>query len=138
MQRLPPKLFCSSFPAIPFLEMFQKKAPASCLSFVLEERHSQKGLANELAQHVASRRHNSARVRVAEQAFDTHMLRERGTAANAHGRGGDADGDVASSRFAFKHAQHGGLARALKMLNQIVDTRGKSVCLNLHGRELRP
>src|SRR5207253_4461576 len=53
-------------------------------------------LADELAQHVASRRHNSARVRVAEQALDAHMLRERRTTTNAHGRRGDADGDVAA------------------------------------------
>ena len=51
---------------------------------VLEERHSQQRLPDELAQNVARRRHDSARMRIAEQAFDVQMLGERRTTANAH------------------------------------------------------
>src|SRR5215472_377926 len=105
-----------------FSEMLQKSA-RSCCGLVLKERHSQKRFGDELAQHVASWRHNRARVRIAEQAFDTHVPRERRTATNAHGCRGDADGDVTRGRFGFEHAQHCRLAGTLKMLDQIVDTR---------------
>ena len=41
---------------------------------ISEERHSQQRLPDELAQNVAGWRHDSARVRITEQAFDTQML----------------------------------------------------------------
>ena len=39
-----------------------------------EQRHSQHRLADEFAQHVARRRHHSARMGIAEQALDGHVL----------------------------------------------------------------
>src|SRR5947209_3366652 len=44
-----------------------------CATFS-KQRNSQKQLPDELAQNIAGRRHDSARVRIAEQAFDTQML----------------------------------------------------------------
>jgi hypothetical protein len=41
---------------------------------ISEERHSEQRLPDELAQNVTGRRHNSARVRIAEQAFNAQML----------------------------------------------------------------
>src|SRR5205085_8106559 len=118
-------------------EMFRKALLALATRLALEERHSQKQLGDELAQYVARWGHDGARVRIAEQAFDAHMLGERRTPANAHCCRGDGDGDIACRRFCFKHAQHGCLAGLLKMLNQIVDARREAVGINLHGRELR-
>src|SRR6516164_1623483 len=110
----------------------------TCSALVSEERHSQKRLGDKLAQPTASWRHYSARVRVPEEALDTHMLRERCTPADAHCRRGDADGYVPCCGFGFKHAQHGCLAGLLKMLNQIVDACREPIHINLHRRELRP
>src|SRR5689334_10016993 len=41
---------------------------------LLEERHSQKGFPDELAQNISRRRHHSPGVRIAEESLDTQML----------------------------------------------------------------
>src|SRR5258705_7012117 len=77
-----------------------------------EQRYSQNGLADEFAQNVARRRHNSARMGIAEQSLTCR-------------------------RLALEHAQHGGIAGALKVIDEIVDARRKPVSLDLHRRKLR-
>src|SRR5258705_9546599 len=102
-----------------------------------EQRYSQNGFADELAQDVAGRRHNSARMGIAKQSLDGHMLGKRSASAHPHRRRGDGDGNVTCRRLALEHAQHGGIPGALKVIDEIVDARRKPVSVDLHGRELR-
>src|SRR5713226_9580980 len=103
----------------------------------LEQRYSQNGLADELAQNIARRGHHSACMGVAEQSLDGHMLGKRGASAPAHRRRGDGDSDITRRRLALKHAQHGGFSGALKVIDEIVDARRKPVSVDLHRRKLR-
>jgi transposase len=103
----------------------------------LEQRQPQHRLADELTQDVASRRHDRAGVSIAEQPFDGHMLRERGTAARPHRRRSDGDGGVSCCRLGFEDAQHGRLAGMLEVIDHVVDARRKPVRVDLHGCKKR-
>src|SRR5215216_2535376 len=69
-----------------------------------EQRYSQNGLADEVAQNIARRRHHCARMGIAEQSLDGKVLGKRGAAAHPHRRRRDGDRDLASSRLALEHA----------------------------------
>src|SRR5205823_12681145 len=49
-----------------------------------EQRYSQNGFADEFAQNVARRRHNGARMGIAEQSLDRQMLLKPGPSARPH------------------------------------------------------
>ena len=59
-------------------------------------------LADELAQHVAGRRHDGARMRIAEQTLDVEVLGERCAAAGPHRRRRDGDRGVARCGLASR------------------------------------
>src|SRR6187399_309221 len=48
------------------------------------QRHAEGGPADELVQRLGRRCHHPGRQRVAEQAFDAHLLTERRSAAQTH------------------------------------------------------
>src|SRR5260370_37178493 len=82
-----------------------------------EQRYSQNGFADEFPQNIACRRHNSARLRVAEQPLDGQMLGKRSTSARPHRRRGDRDSDITCRRLALQYAQHGGVSAALHVID---------------------
>ena len=43
-----------------------------------------------------------------------------------------------AAALVFQHAQHGRVARALEMIDKVVDARREPVGLDLHSCELRP
>src|SRR6266576_2822331 len=102
-----------------------------------EQRYSQNGFADEFPQNVAGRRHDSARMGIAEQSLNGQMLGKRSASAPPHRRRGDGDGNIACRRLALEHAQHGGLSGALKVIDEIVDARRKPIRIDLHRRKLR-
>ena len=64
------------------------------------------------------------------------MLGKRRASAHPHRRRGDGDRDITCRRLALKHAQHGGIAGALEVIDEIVDARRKPVSVDLHRRKL--
>src|SRR3974390_3677934 len=75
---------------------------------------------------------------IAEQPFDGHVLRERCAAAGPHRAGSDGDGNLSSRRFRFEHAQHRRVTWTLKMVDQIINTCGETVSIDLHRCDLSP
>src|ERR1700730_8272589 len=65
------------------------------------------------------------------------MLGKGSASAHAHCRRGDGDGDIARRGLALEHAQHGGLAGTLKVIDKIVNARRKPISVDLHRRKLR-
>src|SRR5260370_34625997 len=65
------------------------------------------------------------------------MLGKRGSSAHPHGCRSDCDGKVTCRRLALEHAQHGGIAGALEVIDEIVDARGKPISIDLHRCKLR-
>lgn len=102
-----------------------------------EQRYSQNGFADEVAQNIARRRHDGARMGIAEQSLDGQMLGKRSASAHPHRRRGDGDSNIACRRLALEYAQHGGLLGALKVIDEIVDARRKPIRIDLHRRKLR-
>src|SRR5262252_3370591 len=86
-----------------------------------EQRYSQDGFADEVAQNVARWRHHSARMSITEQSLDRQMLGKCSAPAHAHRRRGDADGNITGRRLALEHAQHRGIPRALEVIDEIVE-----------------
>src|SRR6476646_3066826 len=66
-----------------------------------EQRNSQNGFADEFAQNIARRRHDGARLRVAEQSLDGQVLGKRSASANPHRCRGDGDGNITCRRLAL-------------------------------------
>ena len=103
----------------------------------LEQRHPQDRLADEFTQHIARWRHHCACVGIAEQPFDGHVLCERCSAASPHRGRSDGDGYVSSRHFSFEDAQHRCVTWMFKVVDQIVNTCGKTVSVDLHRGDLR-
>src|SRR5262249_45402764 len=103
-----------------------------------EQRYSQNGFADELAQNIAGRRHDRAGMGIPEQSLDGQMLGKRGTSTYPHRRRGHGDSNITCRRLALEYAQHGGISRTLKMIDEIVDARGEPISVDLHRRKLRP
>src|SRR5690348_6733305 len=97
-----------------------------------EQRNSQDGFADEFAQNVARWRHDGTRLRVAERSLDGQMLGKRSAAARPHCRRGNGDGNITCRRLALEHAQHGGIAGALQMIDKVVDARREPISVDLH------
>src|SRR5262249_33298428 len=102
-----------------------------------EQRYSQDGFADEVAQNVARGRHHSARMGIAEQSLDGQMLGKCSASAHTHRRRGDADCNITSRRLALEHTQHRGIPRVLKVIDEIVEARRKSIRVDLHRRKVR-
>src|SRR5258708_13179665 len=103
-----------------------------------EQRYSQNGFADELAQDVACRRHNSTRMGIAKQSLDGHMLGKRSASAYPHRRRGDGDGNVTCRRLALEHAHHGGIPGPPKAIAETPHPPPKPPPLHLHAPHLPP
>ena len=74
---------------------------------------------------------------VTEQSLDGHVLGKRSASAHPHRRRGDGDSNITCGRLALEYAQHGGISGALKVIDEIVDARRKSIRVDLHRGKLR-
>src|SRR5712671_2357011 len=122
------------WPLVPSSLTFDITPPLS--SKRSEQRHSQYRSRDELAQDVTGGCHDGARMGIAKQAFDAHVLRERRAPASAHRGRGDANCDLASGGFCFEYTKYRRIPRPLEMINQIIDPRRESIGVDLHGCEL--
>ena len=81
------------------------------------------------------RRHHGAGVGIAEQPFDGHVLCERCTTAGSHRGGSDGDGHVSVAALDLrKNVAPSCHVGAQGGRDQIVNTCGKTVSINLHSR----